>query len=350
MSEAAASPQHTEWEEARRSIRRLPRTSLANLPTPLEFCERLSLRLNGPRIVIKRDDLTGLALGGSKTRQLEFVFGEVLQSGADCVVCYASRQSNYCRQVAAASAKLGLAAHLVLFGDHHLEVQGNLLLDELLGARIHLVSGGGFDQARVKAKSIADALTAEGARVYVMDMLGATSVIGFPGSLLGAEEVSTQLTQCGIAPSMVVLPTGSGGTQAGLALGLGLLGNPTSVLGISIRMQEAEVKAAVGRACRSAAGRLGIGLGLKEDGILVTDRYLAGGYGGLSPETVEAIRLVAETEGILLDPVYTGRAMAGLIAEIRAGSLSREDTVVFLHTGGQPALFAYSGQLQATPV
>lgn len=334
------------WAGLKQRLVTLPRVRLANLPTPLDECEQLSARLGGPRILIKRDDLTGLAFGGNKTRKLEFLMADAIRAGCDSIICYAASQSNYCRQVAAAASKLGLAAHLVLFKSVHNEWQGNLLLDAILGATIHTVNDD-FQAAERSARALAEYLIRCGQKPYFADLMGHSVPVVFPAYLLAAEELVSQFDEQQIAPDWLILTSGSGVTHASIALGLKLLGSKTRVLGISIRLLEEEGRAAVRHWAEVGARHLGIGVQLDEAEIHYLARYRGEGYARPTSETIEAIRLVAQTEGILLDPVYTGKAMAGLISEIRLGTFGPGQTVVFLHTGGAPALFAYHQELCA---
>jgi D-cysteine desulfhydrase family pyridoxal phosphate-dependent enzyme len=321
--------------------------ALGTLPTPLEECPRLSERLGGTRILIKRDDLTGLAMGGNKTRQLEYLMADVVKSGCDAIICYAAMQSNYCRQVAAAGAKLGIAAHLVLFESVHNERQGNLLLDEILGATVHRVREGAFEAAAREARAVAGRLEAEGHKPYYADLLGQAVPVVFPAYLMAAEELSRQCAAQRVSPDWLVLTSGSGVTHASLELGCRLTGLKTRVLGISIRRSQEEGRQAVFGWAEMGRRRWGIAERLEIADIGYRDEYRGEGYAIPTQETLEAIRLVAEMEGILLDPVYTGKAMAGLIGEIRKGTITPHETVIFLHTGGTPALFAYDKELLA---
>ncbi len=339
-------PEQLSWGALKSRLNQLPRIRLSNLPTPLDELERLSTYLGGPRILMKRDDLTGLAFGGNKTRKLEFLMADVLHSGCDSIITYAASQSNYCRQVAAAAAKLGVRAHLVLFKSVHNEWQGNLLLDDLLGAKIHFIEGD-FESAPGAASNLATRLREEGEKPYLADLMGAAVPVVFPAYLLAAEELYHQLQSLELIPDWLVLTSGSGVTHASLALGLKLLGSTSRVLGISIRKPELKGREDVLRWAQLSCDQLKIGLRLEPKDIYYLDQYRGEGYARPTPETVEAIRLVAKTEGIFLDPVYTGKAMAGLIAEIRKGTFKHGETLVFLHTGGTPALFAYSQELLA---
>lgn len=338
---------HTNWESISQKINSLPKVKLFQDPTPLESCERLSSYLGGPKILIKRDDLTGLAFGGNKTRKLEFVFGDVLKKGHTSIVCYATTQSNFCRQTAAGAAKLGLTAHLVLFGNLKDEKQGNILLDSILGAKIHHVDASTYEQAYIEALAFTNELNALGQNVYLIDLLGETAPISFPAYMLTAKELIDQLEAHKINADWLILPSGSGTTQASITSGLKLLNSQIKVFGVSVRKNEGQLKQSILHGIKSAEAYLGFELNLTSENIYLTDKYLGEGFEELDSKVLEAIQIVARTEGILLDPVYSGKAMSGLISEIRTGSFGPEETVIFLHTGGLPALFAYNREINA---
>lgn len=325
----------------------LPRAMLANLPTPLEHCPRLSAAIGGPDIYMKRDDLTGLALGGNKTRKLEFLLGDAVASGADCVVTGAAAQSNHCRQTAAGCAKLGLECYLVLASSVHNELQGNLLLDHLLGAHVQLVEG--VDQVGVQAvgDEVEAALRREGRKPYRINLhYGDAAVLAGAGYLNGVLELEQQVQSLPRRPGTIVTTSGSGGTHAAIALAIKALGLPYRLIGISIRKPADQARLEVAALATRIAERFGIPTSMSPGEVIVLDRYVGEGYGRPTPATVEAIKLVARTEGILLDPVYTGKAMSGLIDLAKKGELEAGEPVVFLHSGGVPAIFAYHQELE----
>jgi D-cysteine desulfhydrase family pyridoxal phosphate-dependent enzyme len=334
------------------AIARRPRVNLGNLPTPLDDCLRLSAALDGPRILIKRDDLTGLALGGNKTRGLEFTLGEALHLGADTIVTSASAQSNKCRQAAAAGAKLGLDVHLVLKAGLHNEVQGNLLLDYVFGAHVRLVEDGdqlgSYDMSYVDAEveRLESSLRQQGRRPYVIAMHTRTHPLAGGGYLNAVLEMEEQFAAAGIRPTHLVVTSGSGSTHSALALAVKALGLPYRVIGISIRKSRQEAMAGVSDLANQTAEMYGLPVRLAPAEVIVHDEYFGDGYGLPTAAGLDAIRLVARTEGILLDPVYTGKTMSGLIDLVRQGLIGKGDTAVFVHTGGIPALFAYHGELQ----
>ncbi len=334
-----------EWAPERiTGLNALPRVRLNFLPTPLAEMKRLSERLGGPRIFIKRDDLTGPALGGNKTRKLEFLLGEALHQGSDTVVTGGALQSNHCRQTAAAAAAAGLECHLALGGEAPDHPTGNLLLDDLLGARVHWC--GRYNQGEL-IPDIDAGLRASGRRPYLIPY-GGSNGVGALGFVAAMTEVREQLERLNLKIDCLVTPSSSGGTQAGMAVGADLNGLETKVLGVAIDRGEPgwppyETEMAV--IANQAAARLGLERKYTADHFRVRYDYLGGGYGVVGPLEKEAIRLAASCEGVLLDPVYSGRAMGALIDLIRRREFSRADTVLFWHTGGLPALFQYSREL-----
>jgi D-cysteine desulfhydrase len=319
----------------------LPRISLGDLPTPLEELPRLSRALGGPRLLIKRDDQTGLATGGNKTRKLEFSVAEALRQGADTLITVGGVQSNHCRQTAAAAARCGLRCILVLRGHPPATCNGNLLLDRLLGARL-LFSG---DRTREEvAEEAARQEEAAGRRPYSIPV-GASNAVGAVGFVAGMEELIGQLGARDLRVDRVVFASSSFGTQAGLAVGAKALGFPGRLSAIAIDSSREELQVGVAEIALATIRRLGLSLSLPPDEVEAYDGYLGAGYAVMGEPEREAIALMAGTEGILLDPVYTGRAMAGLIDLVRRGEFGKDETILFWHTGGSAALFAYTDQL-----
>ncbi len=331
-------------------LSQFPRVHLAHLPTPLEPLERLSDHLGGgPRIYVKRDDCTGLATGGNKTRKLEFLLAEALDRGCDTIVTEGGRQSNHVRQTAAAAAKLGLACELVqqeehFWDDPEYDVTGNLFLDRLLGAGLHTVPGEA-DRKPGMAR-VAEAAASRGGKPDVIPAGGSTPLggLGYAGC---AFEIAEQAAALGIAVDRIVVASGSGGTQGGLVAGLLAHrlsgGGDIPALGIDIDADPEGVPARVRAVAEGAARLLGVAGGVPEDAVAVNSDYAGEAYGAPTPAMVEAVTLLARLEGLLLDPVYSGKAMAGVIDLVRQGFFKAGDTVVFIHTGGIPALFAYRG-------
>ncbi len=330
--------------ELRVHAARLPRVTLGHLPTPLEELPRFSAALGGPRVFIKRDDCTGLAFGGNKTRHNEFILGHALEQGAEMLVWGAGVQSNNCRQTAAACAKLGLPCRLILGrGSHSDEIQGNLLLDHLLGAQVEIVDFPLGMELYAHISSVAAELRAQGRRVYCWenDVVKPRAAISYA---LCAAEIVEQCAERGEQPSAVYVAS-AGSTGAGLQLGKAALGAEfvfRIVAPIRWPWEHAQDLAATA----NQAGAL-IGLPPLVEGADVdtTLDYIGPGYGVPSPAGREALDLLARTEGILLDPVYTSKALAALIDDVRNGRWPADRPVIFVHTGGTPALFAYRDEL-----
>jgi D-cysteine desulfhydrase family pyridoxal phosphate-dependent enzyme len=323
-----------------------PRVRLAHLPTPLEFCPRLSAALGGPDIWIKRDDLTGLAFGGNKTRQLDFVFADVLAQGADTVVAGAYTQSNWCRQMTAAASKLGLEVALVLLhGEKGPALQGNLLLDRLMGADVTVVDLDSMERLAPLLGAKAEELERAGRKPYILAPFAVDRLaLGAIGYVDAALELDEQLDDAEIDPDWLYL-CGANMTPAGMALGLRVLGRCTRLVNVApIRWSEPRALD-IARIANATAKRLGLDQELATEGIESHDDYIGERYGVVTEGGREAMRLLARTEAVILDPVYSSKAMAGLIDHIRKGRMGRGETVVFLHTGGTPALFAYAADL-----
>jgi D-cysteine desulfhydrase len=318
----------------------MPRFHLALLPTPLVEARRLSRALDGPRIYFKRDDLTGFGFGGNKVRGLEFYLAEALAQLADVIVTGAGPQSNHIRATAAAARVAGLDVVAVVHDSRPAEAQGNLLLDALLGAELRYTNDPDRALVDVRIDEVAAELRAAGRRPYKIPRGGA-SALGALGYVECVRELSGQAQAQGLHIDRLVLATGSCGTQAGLLAGLHIHHVRMGVLGITVSRPVPECLERVTRIAQAAGRLMGHAPELAVDEVVVRDGFIGPGYGIPTAEGTDAIRLVARTEGIFLDPTYTGKAMAGLIAEVRAGRLGRDETVVFLHTGGEPGLFAH---------
>lgn len=323
-----------------------PRLRLAHLPTPLEEMPNLTQRLKGPRLLIKRDDQTGLATGGNKTRKLEYLMADALAQGADTIVTLGAAQSNHVRQTAAAAAKLGLRAVLLLRGEEPPLHTGNLLLDSLLGAKVRWL--GDTHPARFDVEPVMEELRERGLKPYLVPY-GGSNEVGVLGYIQAMRELLEQLDEKGEKADYIVSATSSGGTQVGLVLGAKIYGYEGKIVGISVDLPEEELLSNLMSLAQATAAHWGFDLSLDRDDFIIYDDYLGEGYGVLGPPEVEAIRLLARTEGILLDPVYTGRAMAGLIGLVRRGTFRPDEVVIFWHTGGTPALFAYAQELSRPP-
>jgi L-cysteate sulfo-lyase len=324
-----------------------PRLGLAHLPTPLEPLRRLTAHLGGPRIWVKREDCTGHGLGGNKLRKLDYVLREALDAGADTLVSGGVVQSNSQRQVAAAAAKLGLACHLAVYHGRlapptaDYEKTGNVALNKLFGAVLHDIPWTGDRNQAIR--DLAERLAAQGRRPYVVPY-GVSSPLGAIGYASTALEIAQQANVAGFAPSAIVFCTGSGATQAGLVLGAVSCLPGARVVGIDIDAEPARVKADVIRYACEAAARLD--LPFDENDVEVVAGHAGPAYGVPHQATFDAIKLAARLEALVLDPVYSGKGLAGLIALIGENCWSRDDHVVFVHTGGTPALFAYLDLLQ----
>ncbi len=323
---------------------RLPRLKLAALPTPLEEAPSLSAYLGGPRIMFKRDDITGLAFGGNKVRKVEYLMGEAVDRGCDVVITVGAVQSNHARVVAAAARRLGLDAIVVLRGEEPAQRQGNLLLDAIFGADVRIVNTDDDFVMMGIVEDVARDLRRQGRNPYVIP-LGGSTALGAAAFANAGLEMLDQLNSRGIRADAIVHASASGGTQAGLYTAMKVTQSGITVMGVSVGPSRDVVTGRVLGLAEDLGTLLGLDWRPHPDDIVVTDDYVGERYGLPTPGCLDAIRLAARTEGILLDPVYTGKAMAGLIDMVRRGQFAPQQTVVFWHTGGQPALFAYAGWL-----
>jgi L-cysteate sulfo-lyase len=336
-------------ESARIDFDRFPRAELCHRPTPIEAMPRLSELLGGPRLFIKRDDCTGLAMGGNKTRKLEFLVGEAMLEKADMLITQGAVQSNHVRQTAAAACKVGMKCHVLLERrvpdrDTSYEETGNVLLDNLFGATYEFRPSG-LDM-NAEAEAVAEGMRAQGNRPYFIPG-GGSNPTGALGYANCAQEIADHTRETGQGFDWLVMATGSTGTQAGLVAGFQAIGHTLPVMGVSVRQpRERQMNAVHGLTQRTLENLGAEGVPLSR--ILVDDGYVGEGYGIPAESTMEAIRLLARQEGILLDPVYSAKGMAGLIGMIRQGFFRPTDNVLFLHTGGATALFAYQEQLLAS--
>ncbi|MEM6407696.1 MAG: D-cysteine desulfhydrase [Pseudomonadota bacterium] len=325
------------------ALARFPRVKLGHLPTPLEPMDRLSEALGGPRLWVKRDDCTGLSTGGNKTRKLEFLMADAQQKGADVVITQGATQSNHARQTAAAAAKMGMGCHILLedrtgSSDESYVLGGNVLLDRLHGAPVSKRPGGADMAAEME--TLAEQLSAKGHTPYIIPG-GGSNEVGALGYMNCARELTEQAAHTGLHIDALVHATGSSGTQAGLVAGLTALQSDIHLLGIGVRApQEKQENMVYDLACRTVA-HAGLKVDVARSSVRANCNYVGGGYGIPTDGMVEAIRLLAETEGLLFDPVYSGKGLDGLISLIRKGYFDGMDNVVFLHTGGNAALFGY---------
>lgn len=323
----------------------MPRVHQARLPTPLVEAKRLSKALAGPRIFIKQDDLTGAGLGGNKVRKLEYVIGRALEEGADTLVVCGGFQSNLARISAAMGSQLGLDVELVLGGvpGESREPLGNLMLDHLYGATIHFVETDPRWDFGNALNEIERKLKAKGKKPFLVP-LGASNTEGMASYIAATQELMAQFEEQNINPNYLYVPIGSGGTYCGLTLGEYNLETPYKVRGISVSRSAAYYKEKLPLDMSIAVNQLGLKYCPSGNELFIDDSYIGDSYGRILPAANEAIALLARTEGIILDPIYTGKCFYGLIEHIRSGLVTKEDTVVFLHTGGLPALFSYEAK------
>lgn len=324
------------------NIKHFEKTSLGFFPTPLVELSNLSHFLDGPQIFMKRDDLTGLALGGNKTRKLEYILADALQQGCDTIITAGAAQSNHCRQTAAAAAKLNLECHLLLGGEAPTEIQGNLLLDQLFGSHIHWTGSNrkGQDIPRIFSQ-----LQAEGKKPYIVPY-GGSNELGALSFIDAVAELQQQST--GVEFSHVIFASSSGGTHAGLILGKEIYKQTVDLIGINIDKEansDLPFEQQITQLVNTTAEKIGLDYQFQPQQLILNADYVGGGYGVIGQQEKEAISLTAKHEGILLDPVYTARAMSGLIHLVRSGKLTKNDKVLFWHTGGAPSLFAYAQEL-----
>lgn len=328
-------------------LSRFPRTPLAHLPTPIEHLPRLSTYLGGPQIFVKRDDCTGLATGGNKTRKLEFVMGDALDKQADTIITVGAVQSNHVRQTAAAACKLGLKCEVLL--EHRIESpsdtytsSGNVLLDRMFGANIReFPKATDFDVALAE---VADEVASAGGKPYIVPG-GASNRIGALGYVNCALELLKQASDAGLVVDHMITATGSAGTQAGLVVGLKATSSGIPLLGIGVGAGKHEQEEKVYALATETAEYVGAPGSVVREDVIANCDYIGQGYGAVTESMNEAVLLLARLEGLLFDPVYSGKALAGLIDLVRRGELDRADNIVFLHTGGAVALFAYADQL-----
>ena len=327
----------------------LPRVALGHGPTPLEAMPNLASRFDGLGLYVKRDDCTGLALGGNKVRQLEFYLGEARAEGADTILITGAIQSNFVRLAAAAARKLAMDCHIQLEErvpktDPLYRGSGNVLLDRVLGATMHVFPAGeGEAGADARLGEIAAGLAAEGRRPYVIPLAPGHKPLGALGYVVAAREILGQIRAQGLAVDEVVVASGSGNTHAGLLFGLRALGSAMRVTGICVRRPAMAQRERIRARVEEIAELLGLAPLVTDGDIVLHDEVLAPGYGQLNPATLDAIATTARSEGLILDPVYTGKTMAGFLRSAAVSAAGR--TLLFLHTGGTPALFAYGDAL-----
>ena len=324
-------------------INNLPRFNLAEFPTPIQYLDVLTKKYNGPAIYMKRDDLTSLGMGGNKTRKLEFLIGEALELEKDTLVTTGGIQSNHCRLTAAAAKKAGLGCHLVLNGTEPKVPNGNLLLDKIFGAKIHFCDRKDRDEMLFQ---VADELAKTDKNPYVIPIGGSNSIgsVGYVNAML---ELKLQLKDLDITPDAIVFATSSGGTQAGLALGAKITGFKGDILGISIDQNKTgsdPFPPVLTKIANATAERIGSDIRMTESDFSLNCDYLGAGYAMPGDLEFNAIQDLSFNEGILLGPVYTARAMGGLLNLIQKDYFTKNQKVLFWHTGGTPELFAWADQ------
>jgi L-cysteate sulfo-lyase len=338
-------------ESLRQVVRRHDRLALGHFPTPIEPLKRIAARFGGPTLYVKRDDASGLGQGGNKVRALEFLLPAAQKAGADVLVTAGVVQSNSVRQVAAAAAKAGLACHFAMITDRVSGMDpdygstGNFLLDRLYGATFEIASIKD-DRAELVAR-IARRLRSEGKRPYVVPY-GCANRLGAIGYLNAALEIADQIAAQDLAITHLVHASGTGGTQAGLIAGFAMLGLPIEVIGIDIDADPAGVRRRVTTILRELADEVGLYAGVLENRIVIDPDYSAGAYGRADAATVAAVTMAASLEALTVDPVYSGKAFAALLGLSRSGRFRPSDRVLFLHTGGAPALYAYRSLFAAS--
>ena len=339
-------------DELRERVDRLPRLPFGHLPTPLEYLPRFTQAIGGPPVYIKRDDCTGLAFGGNKTRHNEFLIADALEKGAELVVWGAGVQSNNCRQTAAACAKAGLDIHLVLGRGKPADgpdlVQGNLLLDHLVGAHVEIIDGQVGPEVDARIAEVADEYRQAGRNVYEWDRytvksLAAVSYVLCLVEIIEQAREDGQLeTRAGGWTPQAVYGCSAGSTGAGMVLAAAALGAQYPVRHVAPIVWPWDTRADMAKIATEAGERIGVDASFVGDDIELFEEFVGPDYGVVTPGCLEAMAVLARTEGILVDPSYSGKALAGLIDHIRSGRLDPEEPVVFVHTGGTPALFAYN--------
>lgn len=320
-------------------LKSIPRIPLCLLPTPIIPLKRLTAHLGGAEIFIKRDDLTGVAFGGNKNRKLEFLLADAKEKRADVIVTEGALQSNHCLQTAACAAKLGFECELVLSGVDPKVITGNLFLDRILDVRIHRAKDS--SERKVLMKKVEEELKSQNKKPYVIPTGGSTR-IGALGYLNCISEIVQQSKELEVRFDYFIHATGSGGTQSGVLLGKELYYPEMNVLGINVGEPKEELTQIVDQIIREFVEDWGLKITITREMINIVDGYYGQGYGISTKEMVDAVKLVAQLEGIFLDPVYGGKAMAGLIDLVKTEAIPKENNVLFLHSGGLPSIFSYN--------
>ena len=316
---------------------------LANLPTPIKKMEKYSQTIDGPEIYIKRDDLTGITLTGNKVRKLEFVVAEALEQNADVLITCGGIQSNHARATAVVAAQSGINSFLVLRGQQTADIDGNLFLDHLMGADVKFITAEDYrDHVDEIMEEAAENLRQQGYRPYIIPE-GASNELGAVGYIAATEEIVSQLKAMNLKIDTIISATGSGGTYAGLLMGKRIFNQNYEVYGINVCDDEQYFINRISEILKKAQNRFKLNLNLSRADIKIIDGYVGEGYALCRPQEIETIKKVAQTEAIVLDPVYTGKAMLGLTDQIKKGRFIKGEKILFLHSGGIFGLFAYRG-------
>lgn len=320
---------------------KIPRKYLASYPTPLIRAERLEKQLTGTNFWFKRDDLISFGLGGNKARGLEVILADALNKNANTLVTGAGVLSNHVRTTAAVASAFGLNCEAIYWGNKPEKIVGNLQIVQMLGAHIHYTAEQDRSSVDHWITKVSDDLKEQGQIPYPIPRGGACAM-GVLGHLLAVFELYEQCQELNIQPQRIILAVGSGGTYAGWLLGIHLLNLPWELIGFSVSRQSEEIKKQVTNLAMEAATSLGLNILIPPDQLLIHDNFIGDGYGIPSNEGNEAIKIVCQAEGVLLDPVYTGKAMAGFISEVKNNPTTNEETSIFIHSGGEPSYFALS--------
>ena len=332
------------------NLAKFPRRRYTEGRTPIEKLARLSAELGGPTIYMKRDDLLGLAGGGNKTRKLEFLVAEALNQHADTLITCGAVQSNHCRLTLAAAVKEGLKCRLVLEervpGSYKPESGGNNFLFQLMGVEKITVAPGGSDMMAAM-QAVAEEVSAEGRKAYVIPG-GGSNPVGATGYVACAQEILAQIFDLGINIDRIVCASGSAGTHAGLVTGFYGNNSNIPVIGINVSRPRKAQEELVYDLVQSTAEHVGVNSDIPRETVVCFDEYVGPGYSLPTPEMAEAVRMLARLEGVLIDPVYTGKAMAGLIDLVRKGTFKKDENILFVHTGGSPALYVYMEEILGT--
>ena len=326
------------------SIENIPRVRLAYLPTPIVKLTRLGQELGGPRIYIKRDDLTSLVLGGNKVRKLEFLIADAIQQGCDTVITAGRSQSNHACLTAAASLQSGIQPVLLLFDDRPTTDVGNLFIDRLLNAECRFFPEKEYERVETFLSQVAEELRSKGKHPYIIP-IGGASPIGCLGYIIGAQEIKEQLNSMGICPDVIIHASSTGGTLAGLEIGRRLFKLDVPIITMSVYRRSEELARRVVQEAEETIVYLNLNLRLTPSDLTIYDQYIGPGYGIVTKEVVNTIQLFARTEGIILDPVYSAKAAWGLVDLMAQGIFKSNQTVLFIHTGGIAGLFAKSPEL-----